>query len=306
MKVMDNVVYASAGYTSYAVTADGTLYGWGENSQNQLGFSGGEPCQSTPVVIARDVYAVLGSNTRGTLALKKDGSLWVCGQNINGALGIPANEQQQTLVKLLDEVALPSGDGGNQKPEQPEGISSSDVAASHWAGTLIQRAVSHGWVNGVGSGRFNPGGTLTGYEFFTLLGRACYPEDTALISAGQTDQAWWYAPCAAARRHGVLDGVRADGDMAAAVRRDDMALAIANLMKDKGFTVTESEKAAARAEIGDWEQIGGAYRDAVSTVYALGIITGTAQGTFAPEASMTRAEAAVVLCRLADTLETQA
>ena len=77
---------------------------------------------------------------------------------------------------------------------------------------------------------------------------------------------------------------------------------MANLMEDKGVTVTDAQKTAAQAKIGDWNQIPAAYRDTVSTVYALGIITGTSQGTFAPNQGMTRAEAATVLCRLADAL----
>ena len=81
-----------------------------------------------------------------------------------------------------------------------------------------------------------------------------------------------------------------------------MAQAIANLMEDQGFTVTEARKTAAQAKIGDWASIPASYRDAVSSVYALGIITGTSQGTFAPEQSITRAEPAAVLCRLADAL----
>ena len=40
----------------------------------------------------------------------------------------------------------------------------------------------------------------------------------------------------------------------------------------------------------------------MSAVYALGIITGTSDVTFAPERGMTRAEAATVLCRLDDVL----
>ena len=188
-----------------------------------------------------------------------------------------------------------------------------DVPASHWAYTYIERAADEGWMNGVGSNQFNPGGTVTNAEFFTMLGRAYYAEDAAKIEADYTGGNWWYPASKAAQNNGVLDdtdlgiyvnayGAWPDNVLFATTRRDDMALAIYNLMEDKGFTANQSEMQAAQSKIGDWSSIKEKYQDPVSAVYALGIITGTSDGTFAPERGMTRAEAATVLCRLDDVL----
>ena len=188
-----------------------------------------------------------------------------------------------------------------------------DVPASHWAYTYIERAADEGWMNGVGSNQFNPGGTVTNAEFFTMLGRAYYAEEAAAIEADYTGGNWWYPASKAAHNNGVLEGtdlgiyVNAygawpDNVLFATTRRDDMALAIYNLMEDKGFTASQSEMQAAQSKIGDWSSIKEKYQDPVSAVYALGIITGTSDGTFAPERGMTRAEAATVLCRLDDVL----
>ena len=188
-----------------------------------------------------------------------------------------------------------------------------DVPASHWAYTYIERAADEGWMNGVGSNQFNPGGTVTNAEFFTMLGRAYYAEEAAAIEAGYTGGNWWYPASKAAHNNGVLEGtdlgiyVNAygawpDNVLFATTRRDDMALAIYNLMEDKGFTASQSEMQAAQSKIGDWSSIKEKYQAPVSAVYALGIITGTSDGTFAPERGMTRAEAATVLCRLDDVL----
>ena len=198
-------------------------------------------------------------------------------------------------------------------PALAAGPSFPDVPEEHWAYAYVERAAEEGWMNGVGSGQFDPGGTVTNAEFFTMLGRAYYAEDTAAIEAEYTGDNWWYPPCVAAYDNGVLEGtdlgiyVSAYGAwppnvVPAVIRRDDMALAIYNLMEDKGFTASQSEMQAAQAKIGDWSSIKEKYQDPVSAVYALGIITGTSDGTFAPERGMTRAEAATVLCRLDDVL----
>ena len=189
----------------------------------------------------------------------------------------------------------------------------SDVPTNHWAYTYIERSADEGWMNGVGSNQFNPGGTVTNAEFFTMLGRAYYAEEAAAIEAEYTGGNWWYPASKAAHNNGVLEGtdlgiyVNAygawpDNVLFATTRRDDMALAIYNLMEDKGFTASQSEMQAAQSKIGDWSSIKEKYQDPVSAVYALGIITGTSDGTFAPERGMTRAEAATVLCRLDDVL----
>lgn len=188
-----------------------------------------------------------------------------------------------------------------------------DVPSTHWAYSYVERAADEGWMNGVGSNQFNPGGTVTNAEFFTMLGRAYYAEEAATIEADYTGGNWWYPASKAAHNNGVLEGtdlgiyVNAygawpDNVLFATTRRDDMALAIYNLMEDKGFTASQSEMQAAQSKIGDWGDIKEKYQDPVSAVYALGIITGTSDGTFAPERGMTRAEAAAVLCRLDDVL----
>ena len=320
VKVLDNVVHAKAGYNTYAVTAGGTLWGWGSNSAGQLGFTGGNftdrdsysqrPCQSTPVAITTDVYV------SEDYVLKTDGSLWAC---VGDEDSFPGAERQGSMVKVMDNVALPvyiepNYPEGPTEPTEPElPVSFVDVPFSHWAHAYIQRAADQRWINGVGGGRFAPEGTLSGYEFFTLLGRAFYPEDIRALATSYPNKLWWYTPCTVVYQHGVLEGTAsgacrdAQGDWpyqdpAPVISRGEMALAMANLMEDKGVTVTDAQKTAAQAKIGDWNQIPAAYRDAVSTVYALGIITGTSQGTFAPNQGMTRAEAATVLCRLADAL----
>lgn len=323
VKVMDDVLYcdgvADDRDVLIALKTDGTLWGWGtRGTLTGKDTAGSEPVPVTDPIKLMDNVKEARSSQRGWMALKTDGSLWACVGD-EDETSFPGAERQGSMVKVMDNVALPvyiefNYPEGPTEPTEPElPVSFVDVPFSHWAHAYIQRAANQRWINGVGDGRFLPEGTLSGYEFFTLLGRAFYPEDIRALATSYPDRLWWYIPCTVVYQHGVLEGTAsgacrdAQGDWpyqdpAPVISRGEMALAIANLMRDKGVTVTDGQKAAAQAKIGDWNQIPAAYRDAVSTVYALGIITGTAQGTFAPDQGMTRAEAATVLCRLADAL----
>lgn len=83
------------------------------------------------------------------------------------------------------------------------------------------------------------------------------------------------------------------------ITRMDMAQFIANVMSEKGYTVSDSARTAALSRFTDAASIDSYYRNAVGTVTALGIITGYDDGSFGPHNVMTRGQGAVVLCRMA-------
>ncbi|MGL2965585.1 T9SS type A sorting domain-containing protein [Flavobacterium sp. XGLA_31] len=79
-----------AGYFyAFGIKENGTLWGWGNNSQSgQLG-NGTEVDLWTPTQISNASNwqnVVCGSNTM--VAIKSDGTLWVCGDNTAGELGL--------------------------------------------------------------------------------------------------------------------------------------------------------------------------------------------------------------------------
>jgi len=60
---------------------DGTLWGWGENSNHELGQGNSYLSQIIPIQIGADTHWVdVTTTVAGTLALKNDGTLWGCGQ----------------------------------------------------------------------------------------------------------------------------------------------------------------------------------------------------------------------------------
>ena len=89
-----------------------------------------------------------------------------------------------------------------------------------------------------------------------------------------------------------------------AIPRYEMALMIAKIAELNGCVPNETAIETAKKTIGDFATITATqptYADAVATVFALGVITGVdSHNTFAGESSVTRAQAAVIYCRLAD------
>lgn len=300
-KVMDDVVYASAGSTAYAITSDGTLYGWGRNENNQLNRTGGNytglgdfydnvTCQSTPVVVAKDVYAVAHSDDYGVLFLKKDGSLWVCGPSVNGDLGIPGTDRVNTLTKLMDGVALSGAAGG-----QSASVSFSDVPANQWYADYAVKAAQAGLMQGTGGGKFSPDGTLTVAEVVTLTARL-YAErqgESVPVVSGM-----WY--------QGAYDYCIENGlFMASEVPLSTMMNKATRFqmvdLLDRA--VPEEEKQVINVvfngEIPDVQETD-PYGPVVYLWYRAGIVEGDSSGRFHGNTNISRAETAAILCRLAD------
>ncbi len=93
-KVLDNVQSVSAGaFSTCAVKTDGSLWVWGANETNDLGFQGGNdsdatyvynvPIQTIPYKLMDNVAAVCNGQS-STAAIKKDGSLWIWGSSLLG------------------------------------------------------------------------------------------------------------------------------------------------------------------------------------------------------------------------------
>ena len=177
-----------------------------------------------------------------------------------------------------------------------------DVPDSHWASGYIQRAYEEDWVHGMGSGKYAPAGTLTRAQFLTMVTNAFFSYDLDKVSV--PDGSPWYAACwSVAQANGLQTGTSMErlSDLTDSVSRYDMAQVIVNTLSGEGISASDSEARAAQAAIRDWSGVPAGYRDAVSGAYALGILNGR-NGSFDGTATMNRAEAATVLCRMDDAI----
>ena len=92
---------------------DGTLWGWGDGSNGQLGQND-RPKRSSPVQIPGTQWSLASSQRYASIALKTDGTLWVWGDNSSNSLG------HNNTVGYSSPAQIPgtqwnniSGGGGN-------------------------------------------------------------------------------------------------------------------------------------------------------------------------------------------------
>lgn len=169
----------------------------------------------------------------------------------------------------------------------------SDVPADHWASEQINRAVADGIVSGYADGSFRPAAPVSYAAFSLMLARAFYPGELA-GSSGTRE--------AVMNRHGIWNGTsRVSKSGGADLPREDMAWCIYNLLVDKGAGIpSDTEYLKAMSSISDFYSIDPNCRRGVLVCYTLGLLGGLGDGSFGPQKSMNRAQAAVVIGRLRD------
>jgi alpha-tubulin suppressor-like RCC1 family protein len=97
---------------SLALKSDGTVWGWGSNSNGQLGNGATAGSQTTPVQVSglTNVTAI-AAGVNFSLALKSDGSVWAWGYNGSGQLGDGTTTDRLTpvYVNMVAQVAIAAG-----------------------------------------------------------------------------------------------------------------------------------------------------------------------------------------------------
>ena len=186
-----------------------------------------------------------------------------------------------------------------------------DIPASHWSYSYVQTASNNGWVNGVGNGKYNPNGNVTGAEWYTMLVRTAYGNDAlenVEVSANNTVADKWYAKTwayVAATGNDIYAYTGGDPiiELESNITREMMAQSIFNvLIKNPLYTNSEETYTVSIPDIGS---VKNSFQHSVKVVYSTGIIQGVdSTGKFDPKAPMTRAQTAAVLCRFHDYLNT--
>lgn len=186
-----------------------------------------------------------------------------------------------------------------------------DIPASHWAHSYVQTASNNGWVNGVGNGKYNPNGNVTGAEWYTMLVRTAYGNDAlenVEVSANNAVADKWYAKTwayVASTGNDIYAYTGGDPiiELESNITREMMAKSIFNvLIKNPLYTNPEEAYTVSIPDIGS---VGNSFQHSVKVAYSTGIIQGVdSTGKFDPKAPMTRAQTAAVLCRFHDYLNT--
>lgn len=182
-----------------------------------------------------------------------------------------------------------------------------DVPAEHAFYDAIMDCSEKGIVGGYDDGTFRPANTVAKSHFCAMLARAFYPDQISEYDTDFVKQNFGtFGPTTQTLvNNKILRGtsfqysVSNMSTMGSGINRYDMAQMMANILSEKGFSVSESDKDAAAVKITDYADIPEQYSDAVTSVYALGMIGGYSDGTFGGDGIMNREQAAVVIYRLA-------
>lgn len=179
-----------------------------------------------------------------------------------------------------------------------------DVPSTHWTYEYVEKAVANGLVSGVGNGKYEPERNVSNAEWATMIVNLLYENDT-----GRSGDYWWSANMdIAGSQRNVFAGTTVaangtsswdDNKVTSGINRYDMAMVICNISKEQGWTIPDTSNVS--SQIADWSSIPSNYRDAVAYCFSAGFVTGVdSNRTFQGTGTMTRAQAATVLCRLLD------
>ena len=93
----------SCGYEyTLAIKTDGSLWGCGDNMDGELGLGSLDSTSTLMPVGAGSTWtavSVSGTNWY-TLAIKSDGTLWACGDNMSGELGLGGTKDSNALIQV--------------------------------------------------------------------------------------------------------------------------------------------------------------------------------------------------------------
>lgn len=170
--------------------------------------------------------------------------------------------------------------------------------AGHWAQNDIDGVAAKGWMTGETSDTFAPDRELTRAEAATVLVRAqglsaaAEPLPAASPFADVPPGHWAAQAIAVAAQHGYVDGVAA-GRFAPdlPITREQMSALLARMLALQTAAVTSPPFKDVPAA--SWAA------PAIAALSGLGIVDGFVDGTFRPQAPITRAQMAALLMRLA-------
>lgn len=230
------------------------------------------------------------------------GSSTGTGNNAMGNFGTGGTGTDEETVTVTNDSLIPQPDVSyfTQGMENIGGFS--DIADVTWAQKAIVAMSAVDIVKGREEGKFFPNDSITRAEFVKMLiGMLEYAgridtADAECSFADVPEDAWYYSAVAAAVKNGIVTGV-SETEFApdANITRQDMAVMIdraakaANISLSNGAELIFTDEAA----ISDYAL------DAVKAMSKAGIINGFEDGSFSPMSNATRAQATVMLYRVA-------
>ncbi|WP_162259672.1 S8 family serine peptidase [Paenibacillus sp. Soil766] len=176
----------------------------------------------------------------------------------------------------------------------------------HWAQIEIENLAGKGIIDGITSDSFQPDATLTRAQFVTIIAKALKLQETGKTDIFQdvSADAWYRNSVYAAYSAGMISGMSETTFIPdAPITREQMALIMVNAYLHASGTKLEDIVTTQEVKYTDEGTISAWARSYVRIASALGLLSGTTGGQFAPADNASRAQAAVVIYRLLDKVQ---
>ncbi len=176
-------------------------------------------------------------------------------------------------------------------------VAFSDVSGwyEEYVGFLAARKI----INGMGNGKFSPDTNITRAQFVTILANLHGGNLGSYSASSFTDVKagdWYFTAAQWAHKLGIATGYDGKFDPDAAITRQDMAVMISRYA-DKAANYT-LRKSVGAVTFTDSSEISPYAAGAVTAMQQAGLISGNGDGSFAPKANATRAQAAKIIALL--------
>lgn len=277
--------YENAPDTAYYPAAYDSVVGVGAyDGADVAAFSG----RIGVSVVAPGVNIAAVSNRNEAKAVRRSGTSYACAY-VTGVLAdmlaadptLTAADARAALYAAARDVGEPGFDAASGYGLVTAAYGFVDVHPADWFYDSVQTLTARGIVTGVSRTVFAPEGAMTHGDFVTLLWRACG-------APGESAAAW-------AAEAGIADADAAEV-RTAPLARENAAILLWRYAAYLGMERWRRAPADTFADSGEFSI------DAVAPIAwaaEYGIFRGTGARIFAPHAALTRAEAAVLLTRLA-------
>lgn len=246
----------------------------------------------------------------GSLVTKKsgEGEVTAVYGDFSDTVGITVTKKQTTtdsgntgtVIKPTEPKDEKPEEKPEVKPEKPVSPVFTDLSTHAYAIESIEALSAKGIVKGITQTEYAPGNTLTRAQLAALLVRMFGFTETADIThfADVSQNDWFYADVRAAYAAGVIKGVSDTSfNPNGVVTREQTAVMIMRALSASNTPMKEiTDTAYPFSE--DEAQASDYAKESICEMYNLGLIQGVAEGRFAPQASLIRADIACILFRI--------
>lgn len=206
------------------------------------------------------------------------------------------------IVTTTVSAALPTYGEEWQNTEATQlAVSFTDLPSTHWAYSYIAEMVNRKVISGYPDGKFRPNNTITRAEFAKIMITASgiTPKKVNYSSFSDIPTASWASPFVESVKDYMTGYRTADGkyifNPSAPATREDVAVA---LVKLKGYDANRlPDQSTIEAMFKDYAGISESAKSYVALAVENGLVSGFQDETFRPQATITRAEATVMLWR---------